>query len=339
MARQQVTLPDHPHGLETAHAQFQRLVLEPPGHVPDARVGPGVPDFEGRGLAGDDVRSRQPFRLPARRPFGELPVEVPFERRAQVAEVPDQEFGGHEAVGIGAADRLHQHVPEGDGESVGFGKRPRGVDPDALGIAAVDGFPEVRRDPLLAVAVVDLLVVDLLDHRVSRLDVGAEVDLLGLRAARVEEDVGGAHPGEAAADLLVEGVRVVFPVEHDPHVDAVGPHRRQQRGAQFLLDDGGLDPGPFESSGYAVAGPGRGIGRRGWRRGATGGQQADEQDSSHAHGIHLMGRAVGAAPWRPRPGQWSQTIRSGASRRSGRSVAARTPAPARRPRPRGSGCS
>ena len=291
VTRQQVALPDHPHGLEAAHAQLQCLVLEPPGH------------FEGGGLAGDDVGPGQPFRLPARRPFGELPVEVPLERRAQVAEVPDQEFRGDEAVGIGAADRLHQHVPEGDRETVGFGKRPRRVDPDALGVPAVNGFPQVRRDSLPAVAVVDLLVVDLLDHRVPRLHMRAEIDLLGLRAPRVEEDVGGAHSGEAAPDLVVQRVRVVFPVEDDPHVDAVRPHRREQRRAEFLLDDRGLDPGPFEGSGYAVAGPGRGIGRRGWRRGATGGQQADEQDSSHAHGIHLGRRAVGAAPWRPRPGQ------------------------------------
>ena len=230
MARQQVALPDHPHGLEAAHAQLQRLVLEPPGH------------FEGGGLAGDDVGPGQPFRLPARRPFGELPVEVPLQRRAQVAEVPDQEFRGDEAVGIGAADRLHQHVPEGDRETVGFGKRPRRVDPDALGVPPVDGFPQVRRDSLPAVAVVDLLVVDLLDHRVPRLHVRPEIDLLGLRAPRVEEDVGGAHAGEAAADLLVERIRVVLPVEDDPHVDAVGPHRREQRGAQFLLDDRRLDP-------------------------------------------------------------------------------------------------
>ena len=170
------------------------------------------------------------------------------------AEVPDQEFRRHQALGIRASDRLQQKVPEGDGEPVRFRERLRSIDPDALGIPGVDRLPQGGNDPLLAVAVVNLLVVELLDHRVPRLHVGAEVDLFGLRSARVMEDVGGPYAAESAANLVVERVRVVFAIEDDPHVDAVSPHRRKERRRELFLDDGGLHPSAFESSRNSVPG-------------------------------------------------------------------------------------
>ena len=56
---------------------------------------------------------------------------------------------------------------------------------------------------------------------------------------------------------------MVFAIEDDPHVDAVRPHRREQRGPEFLFDDRALDLRPFESPGDSPPGVVRISGRRG----------------------------------------------------------------------------
>ena len=229
--RQLLALPDDPGDVGAALAGLEPHVAGPLFHPPVEVGGGGLARYDGV----------EPLLHPAVGPHQELGEDLRLLGNLEEPEVAHQQFRRDDPRRVLGTDGVLDVFEEPQGEPVGLGQRVGAIDADPLRVPLGDRVTKERRHPLRVISVVGGGVEEVRNDGGVRLLVGTEEELLDafFLPAVVEE----VHPADArvsAADFVVERLLVVLPVHDDPHVDAMGAHRRRERRVELLLHDGAL---------------------------------------------------------------------------------------------------